>query len=77
MLVYKINVLEKLKEHGYNTTRLRREKLLNESAIQYLRDGKPVGAIALNNICMLLDCQPGDVIEYKSDPPDGSRTNHE
>lgn len=64
MLVYKIDVLESLKESGYNTTRLRKEKLLNESAIQYLREGKPVGPKALNNICMLLDMQPGNIIEY-------------
>ena len=38
MLVYKIDVLESLKEAGYTTTRLRREKLLNESAIQYIRE---------------------------------------
>lgn len=64
MIVYKIDVLETLKDAGYNTTRLRKEKLLNESAIQYLRDGKPVGAKALNNICMLLDMQPGNIIKY-------------
>ena len=57
MITYKIDVLETLKDAGYNTTRLRKEKLLNESAIQYLRDGKPVGAKALNNICMLLYMQ--------------------
>lgn len=64
MLVYKIDVLETLKEAGFNTTRLRREKLLNESAIQYLREGKPVGAKALDNICMLLDMQPGNILKY-------------
>lgn len=64
MIAYKIDVLETLKEAGYNTTILRKEKLLNESAIQYLRDGKPVGAKALNNICMLLDMQPGNIIKY-------------
>ena len=64
MLVYKIDVLETLKEAGYNTTKLRKEKLLNESAIQYIREGKPVGAKALNNICMLLDMQPGNIIKY-------------
>lgn len=64
MIAYKIDVLETLKEAGYNTTRLRKEKLLNESVIQYLRDGKPVGAKALNNICMLLDMQPGNIIKY-------------
>lgn len=64
MIAYKIDVLETLKDAGYNTTRLRKEKLLNESAIQYLRDGKPVGVKALNNICMLLDMQPGNIIKY-------------
>lgn len=64
MLAYKINVLETLKEAGYTTTRLRKEKLLNESAIQYIREGKPVGAKALDNICMLLDMQPGNIIKY-------------
>lgn len=64
MIVYKIDVLESLKEAGYTTTRLRKEKLLNESAIQYLREGKPVGAKALDNICKLLDMQPGNIIKY-------------
>lgn len=64
MLAYKIDVLETLKEAGYNTTRLRKEKLLNESAIQYIREGKPVGAKALDNICMLLDMQPGNILKY-------------
>lgn len=64
VLAYKIDVLETLKEAGYNTTRLRKEKLLNESAIQYIREGKPVGAKALDNICMLLDMQPGNIIKY-------------
>ena len=64
MLVYKIDVLESLKEAGYNTTRLRKEKLLNESAIQYIRDGKPVGAKALDSLCKLLDMQPGNIIKY-------------
>ena len=40
MLAYKIDVLGTLKEAGYNTTRLRKEKLLNESAIQYIREGE-------------------------------------
>ena len=37
MIKYKINVLESLKEAGYNTGRLRTEKLLGENAIQSFR----------------------------------------
>lgn len=64
MLKYKINVLETLKESGYNTTRLRKEKLLGENAIQTLRRGDMVGIIALEKICTLLDMQPGNIIKY-------------
>ncbi len=68
MLIYKINVSEKLKATGYDTTRLRKERSLNENAIQYLREGRPVGAKAMDNICRLLDTQPGDILGYVSDP---------
>ena len=64
MLKYKIDVLETLKESGYNTTRLRKEKLLGENAIQTLRRGDMVGIIALEKICTLLDMQPGNIIKY-------------
>lgn len=64
LLAYKIDVLETLKESGYNTTRLRKEKLLGENAIQSLRRGEMVGIIALEKICALLDMQPGNIIKY-------------
>ena len=67
MLKYKIDVLETLKEAGYTTTKLRREKLLGENAIQYIREGKPVGPKALDSLCHLLDMQPGNIIKYVED----------
>ncbi len=67
MLTYKFDVLQMLKENGYNTTRLRKEKLLGENAIQSLRRGEMVGIIALEKICALLDMQPGNIIKYVHD----------
>lgn len=64
MLIYKFNVLQALIDSGYNTTRLRKEKLLGENSIQYLRENRMVGTKALNSICKLLDMQPGNIIEY-------------
>jgi putative transcriptional regulator len=57
-LVYKIDVLEALKERGYNTNRLRKEKLLAESTIQKLRKREPISWANINQICQLLKCQP-------------------
>lgn len=61
---YKIDILPMLKEAGFNTTRLRREKLLSESTIQALREGKAVSIDNISRICAMLNCQPGDILEY-------------
>lgn len=68
MLKYKIDVLETLKESGYNTTRLRKEQIIGESSIQLLRKGEMVGIKTLEKICDILDMQPGNIIKYVEDP---------
>lgn len=68
MLKYKIDVLFELKKRGFTTTKIRQEKLLNESALQYIRQGKPIGPIPLDTICRLLECQPGDILEWVPNP---------
>lgn len=69
-LVYKTDILQLLKEKGYNTTRLRREKLLAEGTIQKLRDQKPINWDNISRICDMLQCQPGDILEYAEDAND-------
>ena len=64
MIIYKFDVLESLKEAGYNTGRLRKEKLLSENSIQALRHNEMIGMRTLDQICALLDMQPGNVIKY-------------
>ena len=66
-LVYKFNVLERLKSDGYNTNRLRKEKLLSESTIQKFRNKQIVSTENINNLCRMLNCQPGDILEYVPD----------
>ena len=66
-LVYKIDVLQALKDNGYNTNKLRREKILAESTIQKLRENKPVSWANISQICELLNCQPNHFLEYVKD----------
>lgn len=61
---YKVDILAALKEAGYNTNRLRKEKLLSEGVIQSLREGRYVTLQNIAKICQLLNCQPGDILEY-------------
>ena len=66
-IVYKMDILAALKEAGYNTTRLRKEKLLSEGVIQSLREDKYISLQNVSKICELLNCQPADLLEYESD----------
>lgn len=64
---YKFDVMEALKKAGYSSTRLRNEKLLGESYMQQLRRGELVSWKAIETVCRLLECQPGDLLEYIPD----------
>lgn len=63
-IVYKIDVLAALKEAGFNTNRIRKEKLLSEGVLQSLREKKYISMENLSRICDLLGCQPSDLIEF-------------
>ena len=66
-LQYRIDVLKALKDKGYNTNTLRKNKLISESVLQKLRHGEPIGWANIEQLCKLLQCQPGDLIEYQDD----------
>lgn len=63
-MLYKLDVLSALKEAGYNTNRIRKEKIIGEAMLQKIRSGQMPSWATLETICSLLDCQPGDLIEY-------------
>ena len=64
---YKINVISALKEAGYSTYKLRKEKILAESTLQKFRNNEMVSWENISTICKLLNCQPGDLMEYVPD----------
>ena len=61
---YKIDVIATLKEAGYNTNRIRKEKIMGEAMLQKLRSGQMVSWSTFEILCELLECQPADLIEY-------------
>ena len=65
---YKVDILAELKKKGYSSTRIREEKLIGQSYLQQLRRGELVSWKTLDTICALLDCLPGDLMEYIKDP---------
>mgnify|MGYP004632910037 CR=1 FL=1 len=71
---YKINILDELKNRGFTTYRIRKEKILSEGTLQKFRNNDT--AVTLGNIetiCKLLDCQPSDIMEYIPDESENSK----
>ncbi|MGN0708435.1 MAG: helix-turn-helix domain-containing protein [Faecalibacterium sp.] len=66
-LRFKVNILEALKNAGYNTNKIRTLGLLSQSTLQKLRDGGQLSWSNIETICRLLRCQPGDILEYVPD----------
>lgn len=64
MIIYK-DILQKLKDAGYNTTRIRKEKVFGESILQRLREGGALTTTTLDKICELTGLDITDLIEYK------------
>jgi len=62
-----------LKEKGWNTTRIRKESLIGQGTLTNLRNG--TGGLdhkTINRLCSVLNCQPGDIMEYVEDVPENT-----
>ena len=53
-----------MKQKGLTTYRIRKEKIITESSLQKLREGKPVSIETISKLCLALECQPGDILEF-------------
>lgn len=72
---YKLDILAALKEKGYSSYKIRREALINQTALQRLRDNKLISWDQLAAVCSLLGCQPGDLLEYVEEDASFARSS--
>ena len=61
---YKGDIINRLREAGYNTTRIRKENIFGQKTMQDFRTNAEIPYKTINKLCKLLDCQPGDIMEY-------------
>lgn len=63
MWKYKIDILKELSSRGYTSTKIRKDKILSQATLQNIRQGKGITTDTINTICIILRCQPSDIIE--------------
>lgn len=63
MIQYKIDVLKELSSRGYTRKKLRDNKILSETTMQNIKHNKNITIETINIICLILRCQPSDIME--------------
>ena len=61
-------LLRLLEEKGYTSYRIRKEKILGHATLTAIKNG--TGGLdhrSISKLCEVLNCQPGDIMEYTSD----------
>ncbi len=64
-------LLKILEEKGYTSYRIRKEKILGQATLTAIKNG--TGGLdhrSIARLCEVLQCQPGDIMEYVSDIPE-------
>jgi len=53
-----------MKLKNLTTYKIKKEKIVSEPTLQNMRRGMSVSTNTIAAFCKVLDCQPGDIIEY-------------
>ncbi|MDR0286436.1 MAG: helix-turn-helix transcriptional regulator [Clostridiales bacterium] len=54
-----------LKEKGYTTYKIRKENLIGQGTLTAIKNCTGgLDSKTVSKLCKLLDCQPGDIMEY-------------
>ena len=70
MIRFKIDVIEEMKKKGYNTNRIRKEKIISESTLDKIRqniknnDNVVINTKTIDTICQILNKQPSYFLKY-------------
>jgi putative transcriptional regulator len=58
-----------LKTNGYTTYRIRKENMVGRETWRKLQTDGHIDTRTINKLCAMLNCQPGDIMEYVPDDP--------
>ena len=67
-------LFELLNEKGYTTYKIRQENLIGQGTLTAIKNGTGgLDAKTIARLCEVLDCQPGDLMEYVKEPAENDQ----
>ena len=65
MIKYKLNIADALERKKFNTYKAKKTKILSQDTLKRIKnEDTNISLESLNRICIILDMQPKDLIEY-------------
>lgn len=60
-------LLNLMKEKGITSYTIRQNNIIGQATLKKIKNGGDIDTRTISKLCKLLDCQPGDILEYVPD----------
>ncbi len=61
-----------LKEKGITSYKIRKDNIISQAALTKMKNGEGnIDTRTLERLCAVLECQPGDIMEYVEETAEG------
>ena len=60
-------LLKLMSEKGITSYTIKKNKIIGQATLKKIKDGGDIDTRTISKLCKLLNCQPGDILEYVED----------
>lgn len=60
-------LLKKMEEQGITSYTLKKDNIIGQATFKKIKEGGDIDTRTISKLCKLLNCQPGDILEYIED----------
>lgn len=64
-------LLTLMKAKGITSYTIKRDKVIGQATYKKIKEGGDIDTRTISKLCEVLDCQPGDILEYVSEDTNG------
>lgn len=57
-------LLKKMDEQGITSYTIKKDNVIGQATLKKIKDGGDIDTRTIAKLCKLLNCQPGDILEY-------------
>ena len=60
-------LIKRMQEAGVNSYTLKKNKVIGQATYKKIMEGGDIDTRTIAKLCQLLNCQPGDILEYETE----------